>query len=396
MFYFDGGNDWIKTGNNIGYNAGNVGIGNINPQQKSHVDGNALINGTMISYFISTTANINGRDNINATNNITLGSFNKPVASNTYNRLKLKINNQLGNISHSPGTANGVALNFVTNSDQGAEISSDFLRVVPDGYLYNSPSYVIILETARAVSGDFFSQMLLFRNNFKLVRRRYEPFVDEVVFDLNITDKVLNMYGSIDCYGTIYGNSISTPGINLNTNGAIVFGGGGCGRMWCGETNHGIFIYQAKGTPTNGNPGDELEIKLFGRIRARVRGSGGVFLNPGSTSWSSLSDRRVKDNIKTIQDGYDTIKRMRPVEHSYKNTLERKSFGFIAQEILEIKPDLISISYTGDEKFIPFLNDDKKVLSYENEFIIPNLVSAIKTLICKVEALEEKIKINQS
>ena len=83
---------------------------------------------------------------------------------------------------------------------------------------------------------------------------------------------------------------------------------------------------------------------------------------------------------------------MRPVEYNYKNTSEIKSYGFIAQEILEIKPDLINISYTDDIKLTPFLDDDNKVLLYENDFIIPNLVSAIKILINKVETLESRIE----
>ena len=42
------------------------------------------------------------------------------------------------------------------------------------------------------------------------------------------------------------------------------------------------------------------------------------------------------------------------------------------------------------------MDADKKVLSYDNEFIIPNLVSAIKTLIQKVEVLEEKVRVLES
>jgi len=70
-------------------------------------------------------------------------------------------------------------------------------------------------------------------------------------------------------------------------------------------------------------------------------------MNPGSTSWLILSDRRVKDNIQTIQDGYDTINKMRPVECRFQNSLFKKSFGFIAQEIFEIKPEV-------DEKLLHF------------------------------------------
>ena len=167
-------------------------------------------------------------------------------------------------------------------------------------------------------------------------------------------------------------------------------------KITCGDDNHGIYIYQNTATLTHSNPGDELHIRSHGRVSVRVQGSGGLYMSAGATSWTSLSDRRVKDNIQTIEDGYDTINKMRPVEYRYKNSLFKKSFGFIAQEILEIKPELENISYTDDEKFIPFLDDDKKVLSYDNEFIIPNLVSAIKTLIQKVEVLEAKVRVLES
>jgi len=384
-----------------------VGTGLTNPQERLEVQGNIVANGEIgATVFRSPNAVFTNRidcailvasqnifgEQMFSTNDIRLGTFNKTVASSSVTRLKLRVNNQTGNIYHNTGSSNGVALNFITNNDQGREISNDFLLVIPEGYQYNSPSYAILLQTQRAVSGDFFSQLWLYRDKFQLVRKRSEPVVNDVIFEVNTTNAVLDMYGSISCIGNIYGNSISTPGLNLNTNGAIVFGSGGCGQMWCGDTNHGTFIHQHTSTPTNGNPSDEMEIKSYGRVTIRVCGSGGLFLIPGSTSWSSLSDRRVKDNVKTIEDGYETINKMRPVEYNYNNDLNRKSFGFIAQEILEIKPYLESISYTDDDKFIPFLDDDKKVLSYENEFIIPNLVSAIKTLIRKVEMLEEKIK----
>jgi len=216
----------------------------------------------------------------------------------------------------------------------------------------------------------------------------------------------LEVDGSTKIHGSLSSTSVSTgslsstsvstgylliPNMSIGANRDIYFGGAGVGKITCGDDNHGIYIYQNTSSLTNGSPGDELHIRSYGRVSVRVRGSGGVYMNPGSTSWLNLSDRRVKDDIQTIEDGYDTINKMRPVEYRFKNSLFKKSFGFIAQEILEINPELESMSYTDDELFIPFLDDDKKVLSYDNEFIIPNLVSAIKTLISKVEMLEGKV-----
>jgi len=205
-----------------------VGTGLTNPQERLEVQGNIVANGEIgATVFRSPNAVFTNRidcailvasqnifgEQMFSTNDIRLGTFNKTVASSSVTRLKLRVNNQTGNIYHNTGSSNGVALNFITNNDQGREISNDFLLVIPEGYQYNSPSYAILLQTQRAVSGDFFSQLWLYCDKFQLVRKRSEPQVNDVIFEVNTTNASLNMYGNI------YGNSISTAGINMTTNG---------------------------------------------------------------------------------------------------------------------------------------------------------------------------------
>jgi hypothetical protein len=64
----------------------------------------------------------------------------------------------------------------------------------------------------------------------------------------------------------------------------------------------------------------------------------GVLSTPGG----GTSDRRTKDNINYITESATyTINQLQPAEFEFKNNLGVKRHGFIAQDVLEIKPDLV-------------------------------------------------------
>ena len=62
--------------------------------------------------------------------------------------------------------------------------------------------------------------------------------------------------------------------------------------------------------------------------------------------WSG-SDRRLKEDIKNVESGLSNIKRLRPTKYKLKaekENRERKDhFGFIAQELMEVYPDLVQL-----------------------------------------------------
>jgi hypothetical protein len=61
---------------------------------------------------------------------------------------------------------------------------------------------------------------------------------------------------------------------------------------------------------------------------------------------STSSDSQLKENIKIIQD--NEFKKTRPVEFTFKNDKQhKKHYGLIAQEIIEIYPELVSQNWRG-------------------------------------------------
>jgi hypothetical protein len=90
---------------------------------------------------------------------------------------------------------------------------------------------------------------------------------------------------------------------------------------------------------------------------------------------NSLSDIRHKENIKPIENATETVKSLDGVEFDWKNG-NGHSYGFIAQEVEKILPDLVT--ETNDSKHVNYLG------------VISILVEAIKEQDARIKALENK------
>jgi hypothetical protein len=101
----------------------------------------------------------------------------------------------------------------------------------------------------------------------------------------------------------------------------------------------------------------------------------------------TASDKRAKTNVQIIQNGIDTIKKLNPVsydwlQHMTGNYDFTKGYGFIADDIQQIMPELVH------EKR-GYKYDDFKHLDYTSFHAIA--IAAIKELVDKVEKLEAKL-----
>ena len=107
------------------------------------------------------------------------------------------------------------------------------------------------------------------------------------------------------------------------------------------------------------------------------------------------SDRRLKENIQTIDNAMDMVGRLRGVTFDWKDGLEELGFspdmktetGLIAQELQEVIPDAVVPA--------PFDHDESGSISGENyltvkpEKVIPVLIEAIKELKAEIEELKK-------
>ena len=61
----------------------------------------------------------------------------------------------------------------------------------------------------------------------------------------------------------------------------------------------------------------------------------------GGTTWMNGSDRRLKKNFYALQYGLKEILALKPVHYKWKDS-DRKDIGFIAQDVREIIPEIVS------------------------------------------------------
>lgn len=88
------------------------------------------------------------------------------------------------------------------------------------------------------------------------------------------------------------------------------------------------------------------------------------------------SDARLKEDVRTISDALDLIKRLRGVSYVRKDT-KKSSVGVIAQEVEDVIPSLV---HTDDDGF--------KSVAYAN--MVGILIEAVKELTARVEKLEAR------
>ena len=118
--------------------------------------------------------------------------------------------------------------------------------------------------------------------------------------------------------------------------------------------------------------------------RLYIDGSGNF---TGSAS-SDISDEGLKENIKDVENGLDTIKKLQGRTFTWKDSAympEGTKYGLIAQELEKVLPDLVH-----DKSGIREKEDGSYYKSIQMTGVIPVLIEAVKELSAKVEALESK------
>ena len=104
-----------------------------------------------------------------------------------------------------------------------------------------------------------------------------------------------------------------------------------------------------------------------------------------SASWTVASDRRLKRDIASLDDGLATIDRLRPVRFRYtENYLrahpgaaDQQYFGVVAQEFQEVFPDFVKTGPDG------FLSVDVSPLTFYNATAIRELDQKFETAVAK-------------
>ena len=139
----------------------------------------------------------------------------------------------------------------------------------------------------------------------------------------------------------------------------------------------------------SGNGSDFYLTKVTGTNSLVVQNStNGVYLGVGSTTWSSLSDIRLKNINSNIENALDSLMGLSTINFSWKSDSENKeNLGLIAQEVESVFPQVVQKAKLGGNANSQNL-DNTEYLSVKYTELIPVLIKAIQELSAKVAALE--------
>jgi hypothetical protein len=111
----------------------------------------------------------------------------------------------------------------------------------------------------------------------------------------------------------------------------------------------------------------------------------------------AVSDRRVKTNIEPLQPVMDRIMQLEPVTYMMKDAIkgQRRSMGFIAQNVATLFPNLVSHNMPGGEDLMGLEYSGFGVLAVkgiqEEQVQIEKLETDILSMEKRLQAIEKKL-----
>ncbi len=115
---------------------------------------------------------------------------------------------------------------------------------------------------------------------------------------------------------------------------------------------------------TNGDGNFELHYK--GDIRGEFTSNSGIY--------ASVSDRRLKRNIRPLDGILEKVQRLKPSSYAFRSDRKKEShLGFIAQDVQTVFPELVNESTVGDT--------DEKILTLEYAGLSVVAIAAVQELL---------------
>ena len=355
---------WTETGNDIYYNTGKVGIGTATPQHPLHVKDETTSNGTILSidnefgespksllFTYSEDIPIAKLTGFGRNLTTTLPYFSIEVnnttsggASSTLTeRLRILADGNVGIGTTSPGEILELNGNLLLNT--GNIRSTGDIDLLTDNTAQHAEDKGYMKISSAAASTTINGDLNLVANH-TIIAASAEDYAHR---GCNVSGGQCGMFG---------GHSfMAAPGIgNFTCEGDAQIDG---------ELTVGGATIPAGTFPQNTTP---LGSAAFAGI-----------LYVGGPSTKYTSDKKLKKNIISLKDPLSKILSLRGVTFEWKDKTkgEETQYGFIAQEVEEIIPELVT---SGETKYLNYTG------------IIPVLVEAIKNQQKQIDELKSKIK----
>ncbi len=380
--------------------SGEVGIGTTSPDAKTHVFNSVVENGLIIenssssfvdsALFANNTSTTNGnllrlrssgvdRVVVLGTGNVGIGttspSFKLDVSGTGRFTSYLSFNNQgyiRGDFSGELRLQGGSTATTFYNSSN----SSELMRITQGGNVgvgITSPAAKLHMGTASA-SGSTTEE-------FRIQTGTGSGYGGNAVVNLNT--------GAFGKSGIYFGNN---GGLSYaNQDSFLEY------NDYSGETklNFGNTLTINKGTSS------AIYIDSFGRVglgtttpQYQLQLSTNSAAKPTSSSWTVVSDERVKTNIRPYETGLKELLQIEPKLFDYNgkagfDATTKNNIGVIAQEIKDVMPETVN---TYEAKLNEEDEEDTELYNFDSHALTFALINSVKELSAKIESLETKIQ----
>ena len=160
------------------------------------------------------------------------------------------------------------------------------------------------------------------------------------------------------------------------------------GNLLVGKTNtsfgaSGAFIEDSGEIRSSfGNGSNGYTVYDVNNAVTRFYVTGGGQVHATSTSITAISDATLKENVRDLDKGLNTVLALKPRRFDWKNGDGNNIMGFIAQEVEEVMPELVhDYIYNEDET--------KKGLKMGD--MLPSMVKAIQEQQAMIEELKAEV-----
>jgi hypothetical protein len=201
-----------------------------------------------------------------------------------------------------------------------------------------------------------------------------------------------DLYLDDDTWGGSYGiNNYQIAGVNSagvfidtnnNTTGSAEFVIGANGSNPAATNYTDLFYVREDGDVGIGNTNPSEKLDVSGRVQA--------------TGYVQSSDESLKENISTVENA-ERIAALRGVSFDWKSD-GRSDYGFIAQEVEEIFPELVTTSEHTGMKSVNYPNLIAIVLEFVKDQAekIANLEQELQETNNRLDSLEERLEVLES
>ena len=371
-FYTDGNNNYI--------NAGNVGIGTDDPDEKLDVYGNIKLGTTANSNILNRSnshwVQYNGGSTTNNTYirvaSVNAASISKTISFYTDASERLTIDSD-GNVGINE-----------TNPETKLDISGDhvgsigLLRLNSSASNISAQTYYINDAYQAATYASTSNEFIIWGRSgditFNTTTTNQARMRITSGGDLLVGATALSDVGSLTQSHLLEGNSetAGTGAVGVYNNS--------------GTANCPSLVVLNRDTSTDSS-------NRFIQFYANVIGGtntpmGGIVGNGASNvQFASLSDIREKENVKTINGSLDKISKLNPVEFDWKKSGEHINAGFIAQEVENIFPEYVVENISNEDE-----EERKGLTGGMTSGIVAHLVKSIQELKAEVDKLKQECK----